>query len=223
VPLIGKTGTTDGAKDTWVIVSSTQAATVVWVGNIIGDFSIRNYSHAGVSGGLLRHVIMKNTQAVINSKYGGAAFAEPAARLLTGSGVTVPDVTGQTPEQARPLLESLGFAYADGGQVDSELPAGKIAATSPGAGALTARGTTVTVYTSNGSKIQIPDVVTGNPGYGAAQGTLNAAGFNNVSQVCAVTADPSLVNKVVSQDPPAGTYAIPSTAVKLGIGQLVCP
>jgi hypothetical protein len=44
-----------------------------------------------------------------------------------------------------------------------------------------------------------------------------------VSQACAVTADPLLVNKVISQDPAAGTFAIPSTAIKLGVGQLVCP
>ena len=35
-------------------------------------------------------------------------------------------ITGLTPEAAKALLVGLGFGYEDGGQVDSEVPAGKV-------------------------------------------------------------------------------------------------
>ncbi|MEP6479870.1 MAG: transglycosylase domain-containing protein [Rhodoglobus sp.] len=224
IPHIGKTGTTDGAKDTWVAFASTGAASVVWVGNIVGDYSIRNYSYAGVSGGVLRHVIMNSMAGVIDGKYGGVGFPDPPSRLLTGSGVTVPDLTGKAPELAKSILESLGLTYADGGQLDSEQPAGAVAATDPGAGSLTARGSQVNVFTSKGNKVPMPDVVSGHPAYGAAQGTLAGQGFTHVSQGCEVTTDPTLVNKVVSSSPAPGAYLVPTDPITLNVGKLLtCP
>lgn len=224
IPHIGKTGTTDGAKDTWVALASTAAASITWVGNIVGDFSIRNYSWAGISGGVLRHVIMNATVGAIDAKYGGVDFQPPVPRLLTGSGVTVPDLTGQSPEQAQSLLVSLGFTYQDGGTVDSEIAAGKVVGTDPAAGSLTARGTTVIVYTSKGNKIQLPDVVSIHPAYGAAHGTLTSQGFTNVIQGCVVTTDPALVNKVVSSNPAPGSYLLKTDPITLAVGKLLtCP
>lgn len=83
VPIIGKTGTTDSSVQTWVITATTSAATAVWVGNSIGKFPIRSYETAGISGGLLRHVIMRSTVGTINAKYGGGDFpsrSRPAHR-----------------------------------------------------------------------------------------------------------------------------------------------
>lgn len=224
IPHIGKTGTTDDAVATWVDMASTQAATAVWVGNISGFQSMREIDFGvGGYGADARHGIMRTLATVIDAKYGGNAFPDPPARLLTGSGVTVPSVAGQTPEQAKALLEGLGFSYVDGGPTDSEVTAGKVAATDPAAGTLTARGTSITVYTSKGNKVQVPDVVAGHPTYAVAQGALGTSGFHTVSQVCAVTTDPLLVNTVIAQDPAAGTFALPTTPIKLSVGQLTCP
>lgn len=81
VPLIGKTGTTDDANQTWVVTSTTSVATVVWVGNSIGTFDLKQYEANGVQGNLLRHEIMRNTVAVINGKYGGGGFPDPDPKL----------------------------------------------------------------------------------------------------------------------------------------------
>ena len=81
VPLIGKTGTTDDANQTWVMTATTNVATGVWVGNSIGTFDLKQYDNNGVQGSLLRHEIMRNTIAVIDGKYGGGGFPPPDPKL----------------------------------------------------------------------------------------------------------------------------------------------
>ena len=82
VPIIGKTGTTDDANQTWIVTSTTKMATAVWVGNTIGTTSLKNYYWAGYQGNQLRHVIMAGTMALINAKYGGGPFSplDPSMR-----------------------------------------------------------------------------------------------------------------------------------------------
>jgi membrane peptidoglycan carboxypeptidase len=82
VPLIGKTGTTDDANQTWIITTTTNVATGVWVGNSIGNFPLSQYEVAGVAGNYVRHEIMRNTVGVINSKYGGGLFPGPVPGML---------------------------------------------------------------------------------------------------------------------------------------------
>ena len=158
----------------------------------------------------------------IDAKYGGDAFPAPPSRLLTGTGVTVDNVIGQTPEIAKSIIEARGLVYADGGEVDSDLPAGQIASTDPSPGSVVASGITVTAFTSNGSMSALPDVVSGNPTFPAAQGTLNGAGFTNVTQTCEVTAQPTLVGKVVSSNPAPGSVYRRTNEVKLAVGALSC-
>ena len=57
---IGKTGTTDNEKDTWMIGASTRAATAVWVGNVSGDVSMTDVETNGYSGYSVRHRIWKS-------------------------------------------------------------------------------------------------------------------------------------------------------------------
>ena len=221
VPMMAKTGTTDKSHQTWLVGASTRVATAVWFGNIKGDFSIGRYP-----GGLgNRHAIAKIIFGAANSLYGGGGFPEPAARLMTGAGVEVPSLNGGTLENAKALLEGLGLSFADGGQVNSDLPAGTVVSSDPGAGAITARGVTVTVYTSNGAMSTVPDVVSGNPDYASASATLNSAGFTNVPPPVCVVVDPLSPNigKVVSSDPGAGSVWVRTSEVKLGVGQEICP
>ena len=57
IPHIGKTGTTDGAKDTWMIGASTKVATAVWVGNVTGDANLRELSFDSGAAATARHRI----------------------------------------------------------------------------------------------------------------------------------------------------------------------
>ncbi|MFM9877890.1 MAG: PASTA domain-containing protein, partial [Rhodoglobus sp.] len=184
----------------------------------------------GVSGGLLRHVIMRSTVAVINAKYGGGAFPEPSAALLTGSGLEVPDVRGLTPEAAKALLVGLGFGYEDAGQIDSEVPAGKVAATDPAPGTQSAKATIIKVYTSKGNKVAFPDVVEDGKSntFPDAQGILNGQGYNQVSEVCVALPVGTLpgderIDKVSGSDPAPGAFVMPNTKVKLTVTKLACP
>ncbi len=222
IPHMGKTGTTNSSKQTWVVNSSTEVTSVTWVGNIIGDFPMRNYRNATGSGGNLRHLISRAIMLEADAYYGGGDFPDPPANLMTGAGITLDNFVGQTPENAKSIIEARGLVYADGGQVDSDLPLGQVAQTDPAAGTVMAAGMTVTVYTSNNSMSALPDVVTGNPDFATAQGTLSTAGFTTVSQYCVVTADPGLVAKVLESQPTPGSIYRRSNEVKLGVGALSC-
>jgi membrane peptidoglycan carboxypeptidase len=228
VPIIGKTGTTDSSEQTWVVTATKSIATSVWVGNISGHSALRSYRGV-VAGGLLRHDIMRQTIAPANAKFGGAAFGAPAERLLIGAGTTVPDVLGTTPEKAKALLEDLGFGFADGGQVDSDKPAGTVVQTDPAAGTRVPNGKTITIFTSNGVMTGVPDAVSGNPNYNAGKQILNDGGFNDVSEECVLLTEPvdlvgpdNKINKVVSSNPAPGTIYSRNKEVVLGVGQASC-
>jgi membrane peptidoglycan carboxypeptidase len=237
IPLFGKTGTTDSGNQTWVASGTTSGASVVWVGNSIGDFNILDAGYAGVDGILLRHYISLALVTALDNKYGGNEWPGPDPALVTGGGLAVPDgLIGLSPESAKSLLEGLGFMYADGGPIDSEVPAGKVAGTDPPAGSNSAKGATITVYTSKGNKVAFPDVVFDGESnvYATALGDLTAAGYTSVSEVCvelkptaAHPADPvdpadPRIGKVQASTPPAGTYTLKNTAVKIATGQIHC-
>ncbi|WP_147392060.1 transglycosylase domain-containing protein [Amnibacterium setariae] len=88
--LFGKTGTTDDAKDTWVMGSTTKVSTAVWVGNVTGKVNLRRvYSPAACNTGsqfaVMRHCIFQAIQRTMNAKYGGAAgWPTPLPQYLYG-------------------------------------------------------------------------------------------------------------------------------------------
>ncbi len=230
VPIMGKTGTTDSATDTWIIVSTTKATSAVWVGNSIGKVSLSSYSWNGTRGNQLRHAIQRPTMAAIDAKYGGEEFPPPASTLLSGGSLQVPDVRGQSPEAAKALLEGLGFAYEAGGEIDSEVPAGKVAATDPAAGTSSAKGIVIKVFTSKGNKLPFPDVVgdgTVND-FATAQGLLAGDGYATVTEQCEVLpvgtlpGDPK-EGKVSASNPAPGAFTVPGTPVTLTVTQIACP
>ncbi|HET8957296.1 MAG TPA: transglycosylase domain-containing protein [Microcella sp.] len=181
VPVVGKTGTADDALHTWMVGGSTRVATATWVGNVVGKRNIT--SLPGGSG--LRHEITRPIFAAANAAYGGDPIPAAPDRLLRGQGVTLPDLTGQSPEVARSIVEGLGFRFSiEEAPVDSTLPAGVIATQSPGAGTFLSLGTPVRVQLSNGNLITVPDVSSGGLTPDEARDALRSAGFNNISERC---------------------------------------
>ena len=142
VPVIGKTGTTDSQIQTWMVGSSTKVATAVWVGNVLGDYKMSNYRN----GTVLRHDIWRIIMQDANEQYGGDSFPAAPDRLLQGSGIELPSITGMSVDEATILLESLGLKL----EVTSGLDVGRVAVFEPVAGTYLARGMTVSV-TSVGS------------------------------------------------------------------------
>jgi membrane peptidoglycan carboxypeptidase len=141
VPVIGKTGTTDSQVHTWMVGSSTEVATAVWVGNIVGDTTLRVIPN----GTVLRHDIFRPIMQLANEMYGGESFPEPPGRLLNGAGVQLPDLTGLYIDEAILLLEGIGLKLEI-----REGEGGAVAGTDPAPGTLLARGQTVYVIAGGG-------------------------------------------------------------------------
>ena len=223
---IGKTGTTNDSIHTWMVGSSTATSTAVWVGNVQGTQAMRTIRVTGSQASVLRHRIFKPLAQAIDQVYPGHAFPAPSKTLLTGSPAFVPDnLVGGSPAQAQAAITTAELTYADGGPIDSDQPAGTVAGTSPGGGAQVPRGTTVTVYTSNGVAVQAPNVSGTGTNYNDGKAAFQTKGFSNISQGCQVakpTDPPASLNTIVSQVPAAGAVVNKSTPVTLTILKITC-
>ncbi|GAA2249721.1 transglycosylase domain-containing protein [Herbiconiux moechotypicola] len=198
IPHFGKTGTTDSEKDTWFVGASTELATAVWVGNVVGTVSIRNTSIAGNSGGNLRHYIWKQYMTDADGKYGGTDFPAPDSTLLNGVRVQIPNIEGMSLDAARAALTAAGFDFDDGGTIDSTAAAGTVDSSSPSGTAT--RGSTITVYTSNGELRTVPNLVGLSPD--AARKAIAAAGIDSGQVTFSGPTDGNA--KVTGSSPSAG-------------------
>ncbi|MCJ1682522.1 transglycosylase domain-containing protein [Rathayibacter sp. VKM Ac-2928] len=159
---IGKTGTTDNAESTWIDGASSRVATVVWVGNIDGHVSMREVRFPNSDlesrpyASNIRHYIWNRVMTAADEKYGGDDFAEPSSALLNGRQIAVPNVAGQSVDDATEVLEDLGFDVEEGATVDAATPAGTVAGTDPGAGTTIARYSSITLLVSNGALVPAP-------------------------------------------------------------------
>ena len=216
--LMGKTGTTDKSKQTWVTSSSTKVTTTVWVGNISGSYPIRLYPN----GGNIRHQVSHDIMSSVNKSYKGGSFDEAPQNLIQGTSIIVGDYVGTTPDVAKTAIEGAKLAYEDGGETDSSLPVGQIAKQTPSAGAAVAMGTTVKIWLSNGSKSKIPDVVGQN--VDAARGAVQGAGFETVNEKCVPLGDgdPATLNTVTAILPKAGKAALRTDPVLLAVVREAC-
>ncbi|TPW77322.1 transglycosylase domain-containing protein [Schumannella soli] len=219
---IGKTGTTDEAKQTWTNGASTAASTSLWVGNIQGSQNLRRIYVGGIQAASLRNSIFKGIAQAVDAGHKGGDIAAADPALLTGKPTIVPDVTGQTVDKAQPVIENADLLFADGGPIDSDQPAGTIVRTDPAAGTSLAKGTTITVFTSNGTGKAVPDVT--GKSLDDAKKALNDAGFTSVSQgQCTATSQPADAQPVVTaQTPAGGAMASPSTPITLDYKKFRC-
>ncbi|MGN6325851.1 transglycosylase domain-containing protein [Pseudolysinimonas sp.] len=226
---IGKTGTTNDSIHTWTVGSSTKASTALWVGNIVGTQQLRKISVPTGAGRIqaanLRNNIFKAIAQEVDAAPGlaGGKFPAPAKELLDGAKTTVPSgLVGGSVAAAQAALNAAGLTYQDGGQVDSDLPAGTVASLSPGEGAQVVQGAVVSVTTSNGLAKPVPDV-TGQDEK-TAKSMLQAAGFSNVTTACTPWSGPTDpdAGKVVSQSPDGNSSANPANAVTITVKQQHC-
>lgn len=168
--VFGKTGTTDNAESTWMIGTTTQVTTAVWVGNVQGHVNLRKITSfpycpttSSTQAATMRHCVWKGIQTAVNRVYGGAKeWPEPEPRFLTGGSApartttaegtagVVPNVGGLTKQAAIRALLAASLAWAIGPAVPSDLPAGRIARTSPAIGTRLSPHAEVTVYPSAG-------------------------------------------------------------------------
>ncbi|WP_234037529.1 transglycosylase domain-containing protein [Leucobacter sp. L43] len=222
VPHLAKTGTTDDVVDNWTVGASTKVATATWVGNA-GPVQMADGSWSRVSTmgfGNLMYADQTIWPAIMNAadaRYGGDAFPEPSAAAIRQTMVSVPDVKGKSIEEATSMLEQLGFAVNDGGEVDSTEAEGLAARTDPAAGSSVGLGSGISLYRSNGKASKIPDGLVGQTGNNA-KSALNSAGFDNVEFACGTGSDSKpKSNKVLSASPESGAEVNRGDTVTLAL------
>ena len=221
--LIGKTGTTDNRENSWMLASTSKVSMVVWVGNIKGHQDLGRVNVAGGNANSVKFRIFKNTMASINTVYGGdAEFPEAPDVLINGVTQPVPDVTGQTVEQATSLLQSLGLRASVGDPQASAVEAGKVALTTPGAGARVSKGYSVTLHPSDGTLAATMPDVTKKP-LAEATALLQATGFTSTPSVVWKKIDkpkPGAICTVLTSDPQAGSATTKDVAITLTVGSI---
>lgn len=228
VPIAGKTGTAPDLEQDWVISSTTKIGSSVWTGNwdsarlslkrFVNPNTRRDYYNSS------RFNIMKAVVAAANKvdALRGGDFADASNGILSGSSASVPKVAGQTSTQAQRVLTSLKFQYADGGPEASALPVGRVTRTDPAEGSKVPSGTTVTVYTSDGTlAATMPNVV--GVKRQVANATIASSGFDVAKISYAwVPGDPApgkpnSVCQVQSSNPEAGATAAKTDAITLTV------
>ncbi|MCX2964869.1 Stk1 family PASTA domain-containing Ser/Thr kinase [Gordonia sp. Z-3] len=153
---------------------------------------------------------------------GAEAPVNGAVVVHVGNGpkeITVPDVTGQTEDEARTVLEQVGLQVVSVAG-DSELPAGQVVSSSPSAGETVEQGTTVQIVVSRGNMFVMPNLrgqtlqqvraSLADAGWG--DGTLNRTDRN-----VPITSPDN--DKVLSQTPAPGSRVRKGGSVSVVIGQ----
>lgn len=212
VPHYGKSGTTDDAWDRWNLGGSSTVSTAVWVGNTEGKVSLNN---TGL--GRVERVIYNAAMDAADVIYGGVGFPDPPRTATERVMVAVPSVAGMAYAEAEQLLTAAGFGVINGGEVDSVIAAGLVASSNPEGEA--SRGSSVTLYVSNGKLKGIPAGLVGAKA-NAAKDTLAGAFFLNVGVECSAPAPANPpgnldAQNVESVNPGEGQAANPANQVTL--------
>jgi len=118
----------------------------------------------------------------------------------------VPDVTGQTVDQATKNLNTVGFPTILTASVDSPRPAGEVIGVDPGVGTSAPVDSPVTLKVSKGNQFVMPNLV--GQFWVDAEPNLRALGWTGVLVKAAdVPNSGQRNNAVVQQSPPAGAGA----------------
>jgi serine/threonine-protein kinase len=129
----------------------------------------------------------------------------------------VPDVSGQTVDEATKNLKTAGFPIILTGPADSTRPAGQVTATDPPTGAIVPADSAITLKVSLGNQIPMPnltgmtyfDVVPYLQSLGLTGPLLNGG---------EIPGPDATRNRVVKQDPPAGTSINRDSTITLNYG-----
>ncbi|GAA2074538.1 transglycosylase domain-containing protein [Microbacterium hatanonis] len=214
--LIGKTGTHQEWQ-TWMVESSSKVATAVWAGNANGTLDVFKNSYRGIGLQNIRYYIAQDVQRAANAAYGGDAFPRPDNNLVRQVLRDVPNVVGQTIDQAQSTLEAAGFSVQVGDPIDSDQPTNIVAGQSANRAA---SGASITISPSNGQATTIPSVAGSAPAQAVA--TLQAAGFTQLSGSCTVDPAAPDAGLVSGTNPGAGSVASRSTAIAIAYTAKAC-
>jgi membrane peptidoglycan carboxypeptidase len=157
--LAGKTGTTDDRIHTWMAGYSTEVATAVWVGNVVGLTPQTGKRVNDLAVSSVRHAVWKDVMSVANTKYENGQFPAANPRYVQPTMLRVPNVEGFDLETAEVQLiaNELNVQIVEQ-EVSSTMPVGSVAYTSPAFGAEVPRGSIIQVFISGGGQQFVPDI-----------------------------------------------------------------
>lgn len=219
-PVLGKTGTHE-AHETWMIESSTNVTTAVWVGNWDGgqETLFRKYAN-GYQLSDMRYAVARQVQSAADEFYGGDRFPNPAQNLLRVQLRDVPNVVGRSINDARSALQNAGFGVTVGEPVDAEFGGDRVAAQNPSGSA--PAGAVITISPGNGQGGTVPDVAGQN--VNSARAAMASAGYGNVSiGDCRTDASAPPEGQVTGTTPAANSSANKSTTVVFDVVARQCP
>jgi serine/threonine-protein kinase len=159
--------------------------------------------------------IIASTPAAGVDAPGGSAVAVVVGKEQTT--ITVPDVTGQTVDQAKQTLANSGFSSVQVQQTNGGGQQGTVSGTNPSAGTKVAKGTTIVLQVSQGNQVTVPNVVGQNVSDAVKQ--LNQAGIKNYQLKGQQTTDATQNNKVVSTNPSAGSTMDPEDDIVVTVAR----
>ena len=219
-PLLGKTGTHEQLQ-TWLIESSTKVTTASWAGVVEGDGNMQKTYYNGTALSNIRYSLSRDVQAVADEVYGGDDFPRPDSNLTRQILTDLPNVVGQTVDQATATLTNAGFGVEVGDPVDSNAGAGIVAAQNPPGGKV-AGGTTVTINPSNGQGVAIPNVA--GQKLPEALSTLRSAGFGTVIPgTCTENANADGQGTASDTNPPGGSVVNRNAGIAVNYQAKKCP
>jgi serine/threonine-protein kinase len=130
--------------------------------------------------------------------------------------IQIPDVRGQSENDARNALSGAGFSNVQAQQeASNDVEQGQVIRTDPPAGQQAAANATITLFVSSGrGQVGVPDVV------GRTEDNARALlqGFD-VQTTDEDTSDPNQDGRVLSQNPPANSQVDEGSAITLVIGR----
>lgn len=133
--------------------------------------------------------------------------------------VILDNLVGLSELDATTKLSQAQLQWTREEKFDDVVPAGRVISTDPAAGAELRIGDTVKLVISKGPEpVEVPDL-TGKT-VGAAEALLDSLGLKLlVLNTRIEVSDPSLVDRIVQQDPAAGTTQPPGTTITVNLGE----
>jgi eukaryotic-like serine/threonine-protein kinase len=132
---------------------------------------------------------------------------------------TVPEVSGLSVAEASQQLGAAGFTVSQSNEASSDVEAGIVIRTEPGAGEELPRGSPVTIVVSTGpAQAAVPSVIGLSEANAISQ--IEGAGFRAAVEEQDV-ADPTQNGRVIAQDPAPNTQAEVGSTVRITVGRSV--
>lgn len=152
-PEAGKTGTTDDNVETWFVGFTPQLATAVYVGTPNSSRKMKNINIGGqyygeIFGATLAGPLWKKVMDRALEGKPVEEFKKPSDKVANGDFVSVPSVTGMPYDQAVAALKGAGFSTYRAANVNSSIPAGYAAGTTPSGRAIAKSA--IGIYVSTG-------------------------------------------------------------------------